>query len=288
MDIDSLRSFIAFVDTGSFTRAAKQTFRSQSAISMQMKKLEQDADKKLFIKKGRNLSLTPEGRTLVGYARRILSLHDEVLGKLAAPKSNRPLIIGCPDDYVESVLPRVLELILTHNPNQTFLLHCENTVKLRTMLDQGDVDLAIFTRAPENEEGYLLRHDKAVWFHNGDDSLLANRVLPLVLFEEDCKIRCAAIDSLEKMNRDYLVVCTSPSATAIKALIKNGMGIGAIIASTLEKEFTIINDAALPSLPAVDIVLAVAPIPHPLFGASEAAQISAKFNLTYDLKTNAN
>ena len=277
MDIDALRSFIAFVDTGSFTRAAKQICRTQSAISMQMKKLEQEANQRLFIKKGRNLSLTTEGQVLVSYARRILALHDDVLTEFATVKNNRPLIIGCPDDYVVSVLPTIIQLIQDKTPNQKFRIHCDNTVKLRIMLDNGEIDLAIITRAPESQEGYLLQPDKAVWVYYGHKELLTRPTLPLILFEEDCKVHSAAVDGLDKINRKYSIVCISPSATAIKAIIKNGTGIGAMVASTVPDDFTIINDPSLPPLAAIDIVLAVTSTPHPHYTATEVAQLSALY-----------
>ena len=91
MDIDALRSFIAFVDTGSFTRAAKQTFRTQSAISMQMKKLEEETGHSLFIKEGRNLSLTDQGQELVSYARRLIALHDEAIGHFSLTQAQKTI-----------------------------------------------------------------------------------------------------------------------------------------------------------------------------------------------------
>jgi DNA-binding transcriptional LysR family regulator len=277
MDIDSLRSFIAFVDTGSFTRAAKQTFRSQSAISMQMKKLESDTGKILFAKKGRNLALTTDGRVLVSYARRILALHDQALSNFADTKNNRPVIIGCPEDYLTSALDPLLALIKEKNPQQQFRVHCENTVLLRHMLDKGEVDLAILTRSPESEEGYLLKHDQAVWFDNGHYYHKHLSPIAVVTFEEDCKIHAATIDGLEKTEHGYLLAGVSPSASAIKLMVKQGLGIGTMPASALEKTFRIINDVALPQLPAIDIVLAVTPIPHPIFSAKVVATLSKKF-----------
>lgn len=278
MDVDALRSFIAFVDTGSFTRAAKQTFRTQSAISMQMKKLEEEAGQSLFVKQGRNLLLTDHGRMLVSYARRILALHDEVLGELAGSDGHRPLVIGCPDDYAESVLPQVVELILRHYPQQAIRVQCDCSTQLRLLLDSGDIDLAILTRAPEKEEGYLLQHDTGVWVHGGFPELLERPVLPLILYEADCKFHSTAIDGLEKLDQAYRLICSSSSATAIKSLLRQGLGISALARSSVAADLTIVERAALPALPAVDIVLAVAPLPHPLFGTGLAAQVSAEFS----------
>lgn len=273
MDIDALRSFIAFVDTGSFTRAAKQTYRSQSAISMQMKKLEEESGQSLFIKEGRHLNLTDQGQQLVSYARRILSLHDEVLSQLKHTVHHPPLSIGCPDDYAESVLPDVVALIRQFLPNQSVRIVCDCSTQLRLMLDQGLIDVAILTRTPEAEEGYLLKHDSGVWVHGGNPSVLEQSPLPLILYEPDCKFHSAAIDGMEKQNIAYQLIGSSSSATAIKSILRRGIGISAMAVSSVSPGLTIIRDADLPRLPSVDIVLSVAPVPHPAFGMHLALQL---------------
>lgn len=278
MDIDALRSFLAFVDTGSFTRAAKQTYRSQSAISMQMKKLEEATGQSLFTKEGRNVALTERGQELVSYARRILSLHDEAMSHFKHTVHHRPLVLGCPDDYAESVLPDMVALMREHLPQQTLTIICDCSTQLRLMLDQGKVDVAILTRAPHAEEGYLLKHDKGVWVHGGKS--LENESLPLVLYEPDCKFHSAAIDGMEKQGRPYTLVASSSSATAIKSLLRRGIGISAMAISSVSPGLTISHDTSLPPLPSVDIVLAVAPVPHPAFGSHLAAKISQSFQAT--------
>ncbi|MBJ7536096.1 LysR family transcriptional regulator [Marinomonas transparens] len=281
MDIDSLRSFIAFVDTGSFTRAAKQTFRTQSAISMQMKKLEEETGHVLFVKEGRNLGLTEQGQQLVSYARRLVSLHDEALGHFSSHLQHPPLTIGCPDDYAESILPSIVVLIRKFLPQQSIRVVCDSSTQLRLMLDQGKVDLAILTRSPDAEEGYLLKHDSGVWV-KGEKAFVEGRIehqdpLPLVLYEPDCKFHSAAIDGLEKQERNYRLLCSSSSATAIKSLLRKGQGISVMARSSVSYGIEIIQSNRLPALPSVDIVLAVAPVPHPLFASHLAADISQRF-----------
>lgn len=278
MDIESLRSFIAFVDTGSFTRAAKQTFRTQSAISMQMKKLEEETGQTLFQKKGRYLTLTEQGRLLVSYARRIIALHDDALGELISHQSHGPIRIGCPDDYAQSVLPDFLSLLLAALPNVSTRIECNCSTQLRMMLDNGELDLAILTRAPEKEEGYLLKHDRGVWIHGGFPELLDAEALPLVIYEADCKFHSTAIDGLEKIARRYQLVCATSSATVIKSLVQRGLGVSAMASSSVSAELQVIDSRAqLPDLPAVDIVLAVAPVPHYLLGTGLAAELCAQY-----------
>lgn len=277
MDIDALRSFLAYVDTGSFTRAAKQTFRTQSAISMQMKKLEEEMGQTLFAKEGRNVALTERGQELVSYARRILSLHDEALSHFKHTQHHRPLIVGCPDDYAESVLPDIVALIRQRLPSLMIKIVCDCSTQLRLMLDQGKVDVAILTRAPNAEEGYLLKHDRGVWVEGEQANLSHQSPVPLVLYEPDCKFHSSAVDGMEKMGRPYVLVSSTPSATAIKSLLRKGMGISAMALSSVTSGLKVLDDAALPALPAVDIVLAIAPVPHPAFGAHLAAMLCREF-----------
>lgn len=277
MDLDALRSFVAFVDTGSFTRAAKQIHRTQGAISMQMKKLEEDLGHSLFIKEGRNLLLTEKGKKLVSYARKIVSLHDEAVGEFSTLQNHRPLTIGCPDDYVDSVLADLLEIIHAQYPTLHLKVLCDSSTKLREYLDNGDIDLAILTRAPDKEEGYILRHDKGLWVHGGFPELVERETIPLVLYDEDCKFHTAAIDGLDKMGRLHDLICTSSSSSTLKTLLKRGLGLGTLASSSLTEGLYPLANENMPPLPAVDIVLAVSPIPHPLFGVTQAVSLSSEY-----------
>lgn len=98
MDIDLLRAYLAVVDTGSLTRAARYVHRTQAAVSMQMKRLEEQVGASLFRKDGRTLALTEDGKLLVSYARRLLALHDEALARMRTTESTPVLRLGCPDD----------------------------------------------------------------------------------------------------------------------------------------------------------------------------------------------
>jgi DNA-binding transcriptional LysR family regulator len=148
------------------------------------------------------------------------------------------------------------------------------------MLDQGKIDIAILTRSPDAEEGYLLKHDIGVWV-KGDDATYAEienqTPLSLLLYEPDCKFHSTAIDGLEKQGREYRLVCSSSSATAIKSLLRRGQGISAMAVSSVSYGLDIIENSNLPALPSVDIVLAVAPVPHPVFGSHLAAKLSQRF-----------
>lgn len=268
MDIDHLRSFVAFVDTGSFTQAAQLSCRSQGAISMQMKRLEEEAGTALFEKSGRHVVLTEQGRALASYARRIIGLHDQALGEMRRQQRYPVLRIGCPDDYVATVVPRLVSIIQRLVPGQMCHLVCESSTQLRQKLHAKAVDLVVLTRAPERDEGVSLQQDRGVWVHGGYPELLARPRLPLALYDTDCKFHSTAIDGLEKQGRAYQLLFQSSSATAIKSVVVQGMAISALAQSTVGDRLIVLEGMDLPLLPVVDIVLDYAPDTHALVDQS--------------------
>ena len=104
-------------------------------------------------------------------------------------------------------------------------------------------------------------HDKGVWTHGGYPELLERDVLPLVLYDADCKFHSTAIDALEKQNRPYQLIATSSSATALKGLLNKGIAVSALASSTVSGDLTILEETNLPDLPAVDIVSGVGSTP---------------------------
>ncbi|MCF6436278.1 MULTISPECIES: LysR family transcriptional regulator [Pseudoalteromonas] len=254
MDIDALRSFLAFVETGSFTRAAKQVNRTQSAISMQMKKLEQDLNKSLFQKQGRLLNLSYDGQIFARYAKQLLQLHDETLAQMNAVKPSTLLRLGCPDDYAESVLPKVVQLLHQQWPNLDLQITCTPSNRVKIMIDSGHLDLAIITRSSDSEEGYLLESTQGVWVYNPKCDAHNKQPLPIAIFQRDCRFHQAAIEGLHKLNREFTIIACSGSASAQRGIVRNGFAIGAM--SVLSKgSLSVLSDKSLPILPIADVVL---------------------------------
>jgi DNA-binding transcriptional LysR family regulator len=159
IDTDVLRTFVAIADQGGFTRAGEMVNRTQSAVSMQMKRLEEDVlQRQLFERDGRQVRLTAEGQVLLGYARRILKLHSEVFNTLREPHMVGTVRIGTPDDYVMRFLPGILRGLQFY-PLIQIEVHCESSKQLLS----ADLDLSIVTREPGNEIGQLLRKERLVW-----------------------------------------------------------------------------------------------------------------------------
>ncbi|NRA76990.1 MAG: LysR family transcriptional regulator [Pseudoalteromonas sp.] len=255
MDIDALRTFCAFVDTGSFTRAAAQICRTQSAVSMQMKKLEQDLASPLFEKQGRQLVLSHQGHQLASYAKQLIVLHDEAFKQLKAGTGNLRVRIGCPDDYAHSLLPKLVDALHQQFNALDVQIRCAPSTELRAKLDQGLLDLVIATRSPDSEEGYLLQSSQGVWVKSPAFKINESTPLPIALFQRDCKFHQASIEGLLKAERRFHIIACCGSAGALHGLIKQGLAIGSMARISMQSGVEEICGISLPVLPVIDIVL---------------------------------
>jgi DNA-binding transcriptional LysR family regulator len=254
IDSELLRTFVAIADNGGFTRAAEMVNRTQSAVSMQMKRLEEDVvQRPLFQRDGRQLSLTAEGQVLLGYARRILKLHSEVMNTLREPHMVGSVRIGTPDDYVMRFMPGILSRFAQAYPLVQVELHCEPSFQL---LQRQDLDLTIVTREPGTEIGQLLRQERVVWAEAQGISPHELEPLPLAMFNAQCFCRSWACNALDAMERPYRIAYTSPSLSAIMAVVSAGLAITAQLQSLITPDMRIIGEAeGLPAMPSASIVL---------------------------------
>ncbi|WP_027897475.1 LysR family transcriptional regulator [Zestomonas thermotolerans] len=254
IDSELLRTFVAIADYGGFTRAADALNRTQSAVSMQMKRLEEDVlQRPLFERDGRQVRLTAEGQVLLGYARRILKLHGEVLNTLRQPHMVGSVRIGTPDDYVMRFLPGVLSRFAQSFPLIQVEVHCEPSSQL---LQRHDLDLTIVTREPGKEIGQLLRQEHIVWAEAQGFSPHEQEPLPLAMFNTECFCRDWACNALDAMERDYRIAYTSPSLSAIMAVVSAGLAVTAQLQSLIPPDMRIIGQAeGLPPMPMASIVL---------------------------------
>ncbi len=254
IDSELLRTFVAIADLGGFTRAAEAVNRTQSAVSMQMKRLEEDVvQRALFERDGRQVRLTAEGQVLLGYARRILKLHGEVLNTLREPHMVGSVRIGTPDDYVMRFLPGILSRFAQAYPMVQVEVHCESSSQL---LQRQDLDLTIVTRMPGDEIGQLLRQERFVWAEALGFSPHEQTPMPLAMFNSDCFCRNWACNALETMERDYRVAYTSPSLSALMAVVSAGLAVTAQLQSLITPDLRILGNAeGLPELPLCSIVL---------------------------------
>lgn len=254
IDAELLRSFVAIADHGGFTRAAEVVNRTQSAISMQMKRLEEEVlQRSLFERDGRQVRLTPEGQVLLGYARRILKLHGEVLTTLREPHMVGSVRIGTPDDYVMRFLPGILSRFAQSYPLVQVEVHCEPSYLL---LQRRDLDLSIVTREPGTEIGQLLRRERFVWAEAPGFNTHEQRPMPLAMFNTDCFCRAWACNALDSLDMAYRVAYTSPSLSALLAVVGAGLAVSAQLQSVVPPELRLLGPAeGMPELPLASIML---------------------------------
>eukprot|EP01030_Chromulinospumella_sphaerica_P004923 gene4923-4821_t len=226
IDTEVLRTFVAIADQGGFTRAGELVNRTQSAVSMQMKRLEEDVlQRQLFQRDGRQVRLTAEGQVLLGYARRILKLHSEVFNTLREPHMVGTVRIGTPDDYVMRFLPGILRQFAQSYP----------------LVQIEDLDLSIVTREPGSEIGQLLRKERLVWAEAQCYSAHEQTPLRLAMFNTDCFCRMWACNALDAQGRDYRVAYNSDSLSAIMAVVSAGLAVTAQLESLITADMRILG-----------------------------------------------
>ena len=235
LDTDLLQTFVAIADSGGFTRAADIVHRSQSAVSMQMKKLEESIGNALFEKLGRGVQLTRDGEILLSYARRILKLHEEAVVTLRRPDMVGSVRIGIPDDYVAAYLPGILTAFASAFPMVEVEVICEPSESLLASTSSGAVDLAIVTELPGNEKGQVLRREATVWATSRFHFAQEIEPLPLVLFQQGCIFRSWALKALEGIDKPHRIAYSSPSITGIEAIVGAGLGVTVLVRSILSE-----------------------------------------------------
>jgi len=254
---DMLRSFIAIADSGSFSQAARQVHRTQSAVSMQIKKLEDLVGKMLLSREGRTAQLTHEGELLLGYARRIVQLNDESLSLLKRPELAGAVRIGLPDDYAARFLPEILARFSRAFPQVQVEVICQPSSNLVPLLEEEKLDMALTTSPEPQVDGTrLLRQEPTVWVTSEQHLVHEQRPLPLALFENDCYCRRWAIKALEQVGIPYRVAYTSASFMGLTAAAKAGLAVAVINPSILPDGLRQLGPAdGLPQLPDSSILL---------------------------------
>jgi DNA-binding transcriptional LysR family regulator len=230
LDLDALRSFVTGIECGSFAQAANRLCRSTSAVSAQLKKLEQQCGTELVVKKGRHLALTHHGEIMMGYARRLLALNDEAQHALNGELLQGEIRIGMQEDFGESLMPGILGEFKRHHPRMRIIARVDRNRVLLDALNDNALDMALLWQ-PESaqHEGKLIGQCQLEWIkHPKLDirALLAQgEPLPLVMFESPCLMRSRAIDCLDRANIAWQVVFVSHSLNGIWAAVQAGLGI---------------------------------------------------------------
>ncbi|HYW55809.1 MAG TPA: LysR substrate-binding domain-containing protein [Polaromonas sp.] len=227
LQVDWLKCFVAVVEAGSLSAAAAVVHRSQSAVSMQLKKLEVACGHPLLLRGPRQHELTPEGQQLLGYARRLLALHAEAQAAFQGEVLTGRVRLGVPDDYASSYLTPVLKRFAPRHRGVEIELDCEQSTSLIPRVGRGELDLALVSR-DHSRRGTLLFHEPMVWVGSPQFDAWHSDPLPIAVYEDLSLARRSAINSLALQGRRYRVVYHSSSLAGQLAAVESGLAIAAL------------------------------------------------------------
>jgi DNA-binding transcriptional LysR family regulator len=254
LDNDQLRTFLAAAETGSFTKAAEDVHRTQSAVSMQIKKLEERLGCLLFTRTGRDIRLTAEGRTLVTYAQKMLALNEAALNAVSGQEMSGSVRLGVPDDYADRLLPRVLAAFSRTHPAVEVIVDCRSSYIVAGKVRDGELDLGIVTYADTG--GTIVRREQLHWVASESMSAVAQDPVPLALGGEPCAWRLAATNALARVGREWRITYTSSSAAAINGAVAAGLAVSVLPESAIRSDVRVLTHAdGFPSLPVCEIAM---------------------------------
>ncbi|WP_427025669.1 LysR family transcriptional regulator [Aureimonas ureilytica] len=228
LDLDQLRTFVAIVDTGSFTRAAEEVFKTQSAVSMQVRRLEERLGTDLFERSGRAVKLTEAGGRLLSYARRMLSLSQETLSAFDEQTIEGHVRIGLPDDYAERFLPEIMARFVRSNPRVELQIACETTSSLIEHIDKGHLDVALVCPSKTQAWSEIVRTEPLHFVTSAAHSVHEEPILPLAIGRADCVWRKQGIDALNGIGRAHRVLFTSWSAQIVTSAVLAGLAVSVL------------------------------------------------------------
>ncbi|MEC9343332.1 MAG: LysR family transcriptional regulator [Pseudomonadota bacterium] len=236
LELDLLRTFAAIVDTGSFAGAAEAVFRTPSAVSMQIKKLEETLGKPVLVRDSRAVSLTHEGEMLLEHARRVLALNREMMSRFISPDVAGVVRLGTPDDVAERFLPEMLRRFADSHCCVTVNVMVEGTAKLCEMVRQRALDIALITceagfRGDQAAE--ILYRERLVWGSAKCGVAAEQNPLPVSVWEEGCVWRKAGLSRLEAQGRDYRIAFQSAHISGQRAAILADLAVAPIPASSI-------------------------------------------------------
>jgi DNA-binding transcriptional LysR family regulator len=256
LDIDQLRTFVAIADAGSFTRAADVVHKTQSAVSMQMKRLEERVGRPVFERDGRLTKLSEDGERLLDYARRIVRLNAECVATFNEADLTGRVRLGLPDDYAECYLPEILARFSRSNPRAEVTVVCEPTPNLLDRVQHGDLDLAIITHVDRRGPSEIVRVEQLLWVTSARHSIHEETPLPLALGRPTCDWRQSATEALEGIGRRFRVLFVSWHSTAVGAAVTAGLAVSVLPESAIRSGMRIIGPAeGFPALPSCKIGL---------------------------------
>ncbi|WP_456740140.1 MULTISPECIES: LysR family transcriptional regulator [unclassified Bradyrhizobium] len=261
LDIDTLRALLAIVELKSFSRAADQLGRSQSAISLQIARLEALVGHPLLQRaRGRVLGPTVKGTELIAHAREIILLNERAVAAMRRPASGERIRLGMPADFLERDFTSAVDEIRSRFPKARLSVHTDLSARLAEDVGRDCLDLALYKRLPSNAADAAIAFEPMAWFGTAARSDRSRDAVPLVSFADGCAYRGEALRSLHLVGREWTIACEARSLSALVGAVKAGLGFAALPVRLGErKSLRHASDLVdLPQLSAVELALGVA------------------------------
>ncbi|MCZ6709879.1 MAG: LysR substrate-binding domain-containing protein [Gammaproteobacteria bacterium] len=256
LDSDLLRTFLAVARHRNVTHAAEAVHRTQSAVSVQIKRLEERLGTRLFRREARGVSLTDAGERLQRAADRIVRDLDQTASEFKRDPIGGTVRVGIPDDYGSDVLAGILREFAARHPLVEVSVRCEFGTKFHTAIERDDLDLAICTDECSPIGASTFFEEQTVWVCARGLHISEDQPVPLALFDRTCWWRDVAINALQQTGRAYRIAYSSESVSGVKAALSAGLAVGVLARSTIDPSMRVLgNQDGFPDLPKTGLSL---------------------------------
>ncbi|MET0746987.1 MAG: LysR family transcriptional regulator [Rhizobium sp.] len=261
LDNDILRTFVAIAETGNFSTAAEAVHRTPSAVSMQIKKLEEQLGVILFLRDARSVSLTEHGEMLLSYARNMLALSNEAVSRFIMPELSGVVRLGAPDDIGERLLPSILKSFSQTYPGIMIDVVVDMSLALKKRVEEQRLDIALINCAtrPFPTDGEVIYTERLVWAGAKCGTAHRRDPLPISVWEDGCVWRSDAIGQLQQNKRNYRVAFLSAHTMAQRAAVISDLAVAPFPRSYVTEDMTVLGpNEGLPELSTFEIRLLTA------------------------------
>jgi DNA-binding transcriptional LysR family regulator len=264
-DLELLRSFVSVVDSGGFTRAGERVHRTQSTVSQQIRRLEDDVGQPLLDRSGKDVTPTEAGERLLSYARRLLSLAEEARDVMARPGHQGAVRLGIPEDFAAYRLTKLLAAFSRSHPGLRLDVRADQSMNLRRDLDRGELDLALLKRAANEKGGIAVWPERVHWVTSKSHPIDPRAPsIPLIGFPAGCLYRTRAIHAIEAAGRAWHMAYSSSSLSGIQAAVAAGLGLSILSEMAIQADHRVLTakDGFAP-IDKTEVALVAAPAASP-------------------------
>ena len=261
LDTELLRTFVSIAETGSFTEASNRVGRTQSAVSMQMTRLQEVLARSLFERKGRLIYLTREGEVLLSHARRILSAHQDALAAFYQSDLSGAVTLGTNEDYIGSLMPSLITRFSENYPNIQVYVIADTPKNLSDLIRQGKIDVSVSVR-PQGQAvsggTSVILQEGNVWVTSASHHVHEQEPLPIVLYQSGNLLRQWILSVLSAQQKPYKIVYTCLSTSLLSSVVRAGVAVGVLPPNHVSSGLRVLGEQdGFPTLPTFEIVAQV-------------------------------